>query len=540
MVISERYLMSASPSLQVTAFEGNRCIASGPLASVAEKIKEVLARGEAASVLVFDDQTGSQVDLNLRTLSEAAQGMPTPLIAPEPLESRNAGRPRLGVVAREVTLLPRQWEWLGQQQGGASATLRKLVDQARRENAGEEKIRAAREALYRFMTAMAGNAPGYEEALRALFAGDVHRFSILTSDWATDVRKHVGKLAPAAFGYAPSPLDVVIPLTKREAVLRAFGTAEVQSIERITNGASGAGVFKVKANQVDYLLRIEGPPDGLRDPARQYACLKIAAEAGVAPRLVYADAESGVAVTDFIAPDSASVERSKADSLRRIVTAVRSLHDAPLFPELVDYLDGVDTLIRSCMETGILPKRAIETHRKFYGELAAAYPRKNLDLVSSHNDLNPGNVLFQKERVWLVDWESAFAADRYVDLAAIANFFTTEENEKELVLESYFGAALNDLHRARFFLMQQANRMFYAMVVLNFVAAAEPAIKLTAAGMKGIRWSEVRGEMARINTTETKVRFAGALLNEALLAFQSPRFSQAVAQVKGSSKRRGA
>ena len=524
--------MSTPLPLQVTAFEGNRCIASGSLASVAEKIQDVIARGEVAPVLVFDDQTGAQIDLNLRTLVEATS--PT---AAEPQESRNAGRPKLGVVAREVTLLPRQWEWLGQQQGGASATLRKLVDQARRDHAGEEKIRAGREALYRFMTAIAGDAPGYEEALRALFAGDVQRFSILTSDWATDVHKHIGKLAPAAFGYAPSPLDVVIPLTKRAAVLRAFGPSEIQSVEPITNGASGAGVFKVTANRAEYILRIEGPPDGLRDPARQYACWKIAAEAGVASRLLYADAEAGVAVTDFIAAETGSAQRSKAESLRMIVKAVRDLHEAPLFPGLVDYLEGVDALIRSCLETGILAKRAIEKHLKFYGELAAAYPRKNQDLVSSHNDLNPGNVLFQKERVWLVDWESAFAADRYVDLAAIANFFTAEERERELVLQSYFGAALNDLHRARFFLMQQANRMFYAMVVLNFVAAAAPATKLTAADIKGVRWSEVRGEMAGINTNETKVRFASALLNEALLAFQSPRFSQAIALVKGDNSR---
>lgn len=526
--------------LQVTAFEGNRCIASGSLPSVAEKIREMSVPGEMRPVLVFDDQTGAQIDLNLAASADVSQAMPTH--SEESPESRNPGRPKLGVIAREVTLLPRQWEWLGQQQGGASATLRKLVDKARRENAGEEKIRTAREALYRFMTAMLGNAPGYEEALRALFAGDAHRFSTLTTPWPADVRKHVWKLAPAAFGYAASPLDALMPLTKRESVLRAFGTAEIESIEPITNGASGAGVFKVIAGRFGhtYILRMEGPPDGLRDPARQYACWKIAAEADVAPRLIYADAVAGVAVTDFIAAEPGSTQRSKAESLPMIVRAVRKLHEAPRFPGLVDYLEGIDMLICSCVETGILPKKIIEKHLKFYAELALAYPRKDLDLVSSHNDLNPGNVLFQGDRIWLVDWESAFAADRYVDLAAIANFFTTEESEKELVLQSYFGAALNDLHRARYFLMQQANRMFYAMVVLNFLAAAEPGIKLAAADMKGVRWSEVRKEMAGINTNETKARFAFAMLNEVLQAFQSAMFNQAIALVKGSNKRRGA
>ena len=532
--------MTTLPSLQVTAFEGNRRIASGTLATVATTVKEVIERGETAPVLVFDDQTGLQIDLNLRKLQERAPETLAGAAPGEPTETRNAGRPRLGVVAREVTLLPRHWEWLGQQQGGASAALRRLIDQTRRENPDEEKLRTAREALYRFMTTMAGNAPGYEEALRALFARDSHRFSNLTSEWAPDVREYLWRLSPAAFGYASSPLDAVIPFTKREAVLRAcqsaFGVVEIKSVERITRGASGAGIFKITVGGVDYLLRIEGPPDELRDPVRQYACLKIAAKNGIAPRLIYADAASGVAITDFITAEPTSAGRSKAELLQMLVKAVRGLHTTPLFPGLIDYLDGVSLLIRRCQETGILPKKGIEEHLKFYGELVAAYPREKLDLVSSHNDLNPGNVLFQKDRAWIVDWESAFAADRYVDLASITNFFTTTEDEKELVLQSYFGVALNDFHRARFFLMQQANRIFYAMVMLIFAAAVQPETKLTAADLRKTRLSDVRGEMAQMSTSETKIRFACAFLSEALHDFQSPRFSEAIALVKGPTQ----
>ncbi len=112
------------------------------------------------------------------------------------------------------------------------------------------------------------------------------------------------------------------------------------------------------------------------------------------------------------------------------------------------------------------------------------YPRRDIELVSSHNDLNPGNVLFGSEQAWLVDWEAAFAADRYVDLAALANFFAESESDKEVILQSYFGAATSDVHRARLFLMQQVNRIFYAMVILNFVAAARPETKLTASDIK--------------------------------------------------------
>lgn len=526
----------AYPPPQVTAFEGTRRIASGSPSLVATKVREVLSKGEAAPVLVFDDLTGMQIDLDLRQLPDKAPAMP----AQELMEPRTAGRPRLGVVAREVTLLPRHWDWLGQQRGGGSAALRRLIDQARRQSVGEEAMRAAREAVYRFMTAMAGDAPGYEEALRALFAGNAGRFSSLTSEWPTDVREHIWRLAPEAFGFASSPFDGVIPFAKREAVLHAtstaFGSAEIKSAERITKGASGAGIFKMTVDRVEYLLRIEGPPDGLRDPARQYTCMRIAAEAGVAPRVIYANAGQGVAIIAYIQSKPAQPKRARKESLRAVVTLVKRLHAAPLFPPLVEYLEGVGMLIRRCQATPILPDKILAKYLKIYEELAAVYPRRDEDLVSSHNDLNPGNVLFGSEQAWLVDWEAAFAADQYVDLAALANFFAETESDKEVILQSYFGAATGDVHRARLFLMQQVNRIFYAMVILNFVAAARPETKLTARGIKKAKFSEVRGELDQVSTLETKIRLASALLKDVAQDCQSSKFREAVALMKISTK----
>ena len=119
--------------------------------------------------------------------------------AETPTEPRQPGRPKLGVVAREVTLLPRHWDWLNAQPGGASVTLRKLVEEARRATAGEVRVREAREACYRFMSIMAGDAPGYEEALRALYADDRERFESFTEQWPEDVRHHARRLAGAGF-----------------------------------------------------------------------------------------------------------------------------------------------------------------------------------------------------------------------------------------------------------------------------------------------------------------------------------------------------
>jgi thiamine kinase-like enzyme len=522
-------------STQVTAFEGDHRIASGSLQDVTQAIRELFETRQIVAPLIFDNQTGAQIDLALRLASGNEAGSTHPNTA-ESADPRSVGRPRLGVIAREVTLLPRHWEWLGQQEGGASAALRKLIDRARRENAGEDRMRAGREALYRFMTAIAGNAPGYEDALRALFAGNSEQFINSTLHWPTDIREHAWQMAPASFGYAPSPLDGAIPFNKRQAVAQAvtsaFGAAEIKSIERITHGASGADVFKIVVEDTEYLLRIEGPPDDLRNPSRQYACLKIASEAGIAPRLIYAEEKHGVAMTQFIRSKHLSPARPRKEFLRTVATLVKKLHATPLFPPLIDYLDGVDILIRRCRATGVLPAKFIEVYLSSYDKLTRAYRAAGSDLVSSHNDLNSGNLLLEGDRAWLVDWEAAFAADRYVDLAAVANFFTNNDQEIELILETYFGAPLNDIHRARLFLMQQVNRTFYAMVMLNYVASAHPETRLTAHDLKASNWSDVRGELNQIATSGTKVRLACSLLNEASHVFKSPRFSKAIETIR--------
>ncbi len=186
--------MNASPTC--TAFAGDRRIAAGPPATVVVAVRRHLAAHPANGVLVFDDTTGQGIDFDLGDSDAAAldrlarhpvYGMPSPA-AP-----RGRGRPRLGVVAREVTLLPQHWDWLATQPGGASVALRRLVDAARR--SGPDPARRAREAAYKFMAAIAGNAPGYEEATRALFAGDRARFENLVAGWPADIRAHALLLA---------------------------------------------------------------------------------------------------------------------------------------------------------------------------------------------------------------------------------------------------------------------------------------------------------------------------------------------------------
>ncbi len=177
-----------------TAFAGMRRLGAGELAAVALVVKGAVERGERAPVIVFDDATGEQFELDVRGTAEEVLGR-LPAAPEPPALSSGPGRPKLGVVAREVTLLPRHWEWLNRQPGGASVALRKLVEQARREHAEEDRVRQAQEAAYRVLSALAGDLPGFEEAVRALYTRQRERFDELTAGWPEDVRDYGRRMA---------------------------------------------------------------------------------------------------------------------------------------------------------------------------------------------------------------------------------------------------------------------------------------------------------------------------------------------------------
>jgi hypothetical protein len=198
--------MNPPTATSCTAFAGSRRVATGALRDVARKAKVVLDRDRWAQVVIFDDVTSQVIEVDFRGTSEDvvrriadAEAAAAQRAAAPSTEPRRPGRPKLGVVAREVTLLPRHWDWLATQPGGASVALRKLVEHARQANAGKDRRRRAQESAYRFLSAMAGNEPGFEEAIRALFAGRKNRFDELVDAWPADIRDHTRKLAAAVF-----------------------------------------------------------------------------------------------------------------------------------------------------------------------------------------------------------------------------------------------------------------------------------------------------------------------------------------------------
>jgi hypothetical protein len=190
-----------------TAFAGARCVDSGPLPAVAASVKHAIDAGETAEVLIFEDSNARTIEIDFRvSLQDVEASAQRALVerrgraaSIEEEPRRASGRPKLGVIGREVTLLPRHWAWLASQPGGASVVLRRLVEEASKDRDGRERRRLAQDAAYRVMSALAGDRVGYEEAMRALFAGNATKFAKCVEKWPRDVRNYTLRLAADAF-----------------------------------------------------------------------------------------------------------------------------------------------------------------------------------------------------------------------------------------------------------------------------------------------------------------------------------------------------
>lgn len=190
--------MQPDISRPCTAFADTKKIAEGNVLEVALKVQRHVKKNKKSQVQVFDDLTSAPIELDLRGTPDDLRGRLRKI--EESSEKKSGpGRPKLGVISKEVTLLPQHWEWLSVQPGGASVTIRKLIEEAKKKNVVQDQIRMSQEATYKFMNVMAGDLVNFEEALRALYAKDAKRFEDLIGDWPKDIREHAKDLSRKAF-----------------------------------------------------------------------------------------------------------------------------------------------------------------------------------------------------------------------------------------------------------------------------------------------------------------------------------------------------
>lgn len=332
----------------------------------------------------------------------------------------------------------------------------------------------------------------------------------------------------------------MIPEAKNAAVVRAlretFGVSEFEDI-RVLNTAklTSAYVFRIVVRGCPYLLRVITRTDHNTDPTRQFRCMKIAAEAGLAPRVLYTSIEDRISLTEFLE----SRPLPSAEAAVRLALTLRTLHALSPFPKLVNEHDTSPTFllrpsglrqsfIQRFQAAKILPEIETEELFEHYARVAGVYRHRDSDMVSSHNDLKPENIVFDGERVWLVDWEAAFLNDRYSDLAVMANFVVTNDAEEEDYLQTYFGEPADEYRLARFYLMRQVVHMFYAMAFMLLGSAGKPIeLNETMPGFRDFHNRIWEGEIS-LAAGEAKVQYGKIHLNELLRNIRAVRYQDAL------------
>lgn len=228
-------------------------------------------------------------------------------------------------------------------------------------------------------------------------------------------------------------------------------------------------LFRIIVKGSPYLLRIMTRLNEQNDPARIFTCMQMAAQAGLAPRVLYASRENGIAILDWIDSVPLPVEQA----MLQLPATLRKLHALPLFPKTFNYVTSRNYFIWRLRDAGLLPQSEVEEVFRRYLQICATYPRLDADLVSCHMDLKPETILYDGSRIWLSGWQAAFVNDRYFDLAIVANFAVHDEDDERMYLDKYFGQPADAYQSSRFFLMRQILHMLSAAVYLLLGSAGK-------------------------------------------------------------------
>ena len=316
----------------------------------------------------------------------------------------------------------------------------------------------------------------------------------------------------------------------RSAVTAAFGAAPLTALERVTEGAS-ALIYRIEVADRPYLLRLESfQRDDVRDPQRSFLCMRTAVEAGVAPALHHADPAAGVAIMDFVAGRSLSDHPGGPKGLARDLGAlVARLQATPAFPPVADYLTVLERLLGRLLGSGLFAPGLLDRHQEGFERIRRDYPWDDSALVSSHNDPHPGNILFDGDRLWLIDWETAYRNDPLVDVAVLTLYLASSPELEGALLQSWLGRTPDRALRARLILMRQLVRLFYGCAASLHAAAPGVVPETDLAALTPAEFSAAVDQGRLVLGTPETQRIGGKVALATFLAgLAKPEFEEAL------------
>ncbi|MBB6498816.1 phosphotransferase [Pedobacter cryoconitis] len=316
-----------------------------------------------------------------------------------------------------------------------------------------------------------------------------------------------------------------------QALLQAFNTATVSDIIQLTGGLSSSLVYKIIVNDRPYVLKLDKEinPYSAMEPT----CAELAARAGVSPPIYYLNHAEGISVTGFVNPIPLRTAYTSSDLLiKELAGTIRAIHAIPLFTKENNLLETVDGLIGGFKISKMLSGPVFDECDHYYGIIRKHYPWHDEDKVSSHNDLNPNNMVCDGQKIWVIDWDAAFKNDRYVDLAIAANFFVHTAEQEEQLLQGYFGDSLSEYNSSRFFIMRQITNIVYAMLMFKLADSSKVPGTAHDPEMQHVNLKEVMEGLGTgkldLGSYQGQLLYGKAIFNEGLKNMRSPRFTLSI------------
>jgi len=327
-----------------------------------------------------------------------------------------------------------------------------------------------------------------------------------------------------------------VPDDRRDAVRAALSatcgtSASGFRLDRVSGGASGALIYRAESERGSYLLRIEGPRSPFRNP-HQYTCMQTAAEAGIAPAIRYLDADAGVVVMDCIASRPLADYPGGPEGVARALgQLVSRLQQTTPFPELRDYTFVLERLL-GFLRSVVFAPGVLDAHADGYARIREAYPWDVPSRVSSHNDPNPRNILFDGDRLWLIDWETAYRNDPLTDVAILTENHAAAPDLQEALLESWLGHPSDRVLEARLLLMRGITRLYYAALLSTIsMKAPELTTDLAAPSPEEFKARVSRGEL-KPGSSEAVSLLGKMMLAGFLARVSTPEFEDALKTVR--------
>lgn len=270
-----------------------------------------------------------------------------------------------------------------------------------------------------------------------------------------------------------TPLSIISPARRShvQSALRAvFDSDVVTALQPLSGGASGAALYRLQRDDRSYVLRLDRLPGAFGNPQRGYACMRIAADAGIAPRLHHTDADSGIAIMDFVVSRPLfSYPGGQIELVRALGSLFARLQAAPLFAPVARFDEVIAYMFGELRRAEVLRPGVLDRHHGAFERIREVYPWAPAGAKSSHNDPNPTNILFDGARLWLIDWEAAYPNEPLADIANVALQLETTPEEDTALLTSWQGQAPDQRLHARFVVLRQLCRLYYACLALEGV-----------------------------------------------------------------------